>query len=93
MTLHQVGTVETFNDELSATANEADILHTLCMAAEFAQIKVREEEMEELENLLDAAPLTVKGGLASKEGKTCVLMQARILSTPSYPLLIPSDPF
>ena len=30
------------------TGNEADILHTLCCAAEFANIKVREEEMEEL---------------------------------------------
>ena len=36
-----VGTVETFNEMLSPNGNEADILHTLCSASEFSQIKVR----------------------------------------------------
>ena len=36
-----VATVETFNEMLSPTSNEAEILHTLCCAAEFSQIKVR----------------------------------------------------
>jgi hypothetical protein len=36
-----VDTVETFNEMLSPTSNEAEILHTLCSAAEFSQIKVR----------------------------------------------------
>ncbi len=53
--------------------------------------QVREEEMEELEALLDQAPLNVKGGLASKEGKTCVLMQAYIGGLPVKAFALVSD--
>ena len=35
-----VGTVETFNEMVQPTGTEADILHTLCCAAEFTNIKV-----------------------------------------------------
>lgn len=40
----------------------------------------REEEMPELESLSQstAVPIEVRGGLASKEGKTNVLLQARM---------------
>ena len=86
-----VGTIETFDELLSPTGNEADILHTLTCAAEFSQIKVREEEMEELEALCDQAPLNVRGGLASKEGKTCVLMQAYIGGLPVRAFALVSD--
>ena len=86
-----VETVEMFNEQNAPTQNESDILHTLCCAAEFSQIKVREEEMDELENLLSQAPLTVRGGLASKEGKTCVLMQAFIGGLPVRASALVSD--
>ena len=85
-----VETVEMFNEQNAPTQNESDILHTLCCAAEFSQIKVREEEMDELENL-HQAPLTVRGGLASKEGKTCVLMQAFIGGLPVRASALVSD--
>ena len=86
-----VETIEMFNEMNAPTQNESDILHTLCCAAEFSQIKVREEEMEELENLLNQAPLTVRGGLSSKEGKTCVLMQAFIGGLPVRASALVSD--
>ena len=73
-----VGTIEIFDEKISPTIAEADILDTLCHSAEFTNIKVREEEMEELEQLLAVAPLRVNGGLATKEGKTAVLMQTYI---------------
>eukprot|EP00966_Prymnesium_polylepis_P087832 2032115-Prymnesium_polylepis.1 len=34
-----VGTIETFEEQLRPTASDGDILHTLCCAAEFANIK------------------------------------------------------
>ena len=77
-----VSTVETFHEHLSPTNSEADLLQTLCLADEFSNIKVREEEMEELDALLDQAPLKVADGLATKEGKTSVLMQAFIGGLP-----------
>ena len=40
-----VGTIETFEEHLKPTAGDPEILHTLCCAAEFANIKVREEEV------------------------------------------------
>ena len=47
--------------------------------------------MEELETLLSQAPLAVRGGLASKEGKTCVLMQAYIAGLPVKAFALVSD--
>ena len=47
--------------------------------------------MEELERLLDQAPLVVRGGLASKEGKTCVLMQTFISGLPVKAFALVSD--
>lgn len=70
-----VQTVEAFSEQWHERASEADILHTLCSASEFANMKVREEEMEEMEELLAACPLTVKASLSEKEGKASVLTQ------------------
>ena len=47
--------------------------------------------MDELENILAQAPLSVRGGLASKEGKTCVLMQAYIGGLPVRASALVSD--
>ena len=86
-----VGTVETFEEMVAPTSTEADILHALCHAAEFSNIKVREEEMEELEGLYAQAPVPVHGGLASREGKTCVLMQTFISALPVRAFALVSD--
>ena len=72
-------------------ASEADILYTLCSASEFSQMKVREEEMEEMEELLQACPLTVKASLAEKEGKASVLTQAYISGTALKSAALVSD--
>ena len=47
--------------------------------------------MEEMEELLSACPLTVKAGLAEKEGKACVLTQAYISGTPLKSAALNSD--
>jgi hypothetical protein len=49
------------------------------------------DALYETEALLDQAPLNVKGGLASKEGKTCVLMQAYIGGLPVKAFALVSD--
>ena len=72
-------------------AHEAHIFHTLCCAAEFSNIKVREEEMEELEQLQGLCKFAVRGGLADKEGKTNVLMQAYIIRAPLKAFALVSD--
>ena len=43
-----VGTIETFDEMMGMQNSEADILHMFAHAAEFSNIKVREEEMEEM---------------------------------------------
>ena len=68
--------------DLSQTLQHVGVIHTLCCAAEFSNIKVREEEMEELEDLMAQCPLVVRGGLANKEGKANVLAQAYISGLP-----------
>ena len=35
-----IGTIETFEEQLKPTASDAEILHTLCCASEFSNIKV-----------------------------------------------------
>lgn len=44
-------TVEVFNERMRPIMNEADILAMVSQAEEFAQLKVRDDEMDELDNL------------------------------------------
>lgn len=44
-------TVEVFNEMLKPVMNEADILAMLAKAQEFEQLKVRDDELDELDNL------------------------------------------
>ena len=45
-------TVEVFNERLRPVMNEADILAAVCAATEFDQLKVRDEELDELDSLV-----------------------------------------
>ncbi|KAL1514923.1 hypothetical protein AB1Y20_004002 [Prymnesium parvum] len=94
-----VGTIEAFEERLKPTASDGDVLHAVSCAAEFANIKQREEEMEEMDLLEAQCRLPVKAAdsSAGKAGgeasvvKTQVLMQAYISNTPIRSFALVSD--
>ncbi|KAI1885583.1 hypothetical protein AGOR_G00205300 [Albula goreensis] len=72
-------TIETFNELFNAQKTEADILSIVSKAEEFEQVKVRDEEMEELEQLLhNYCELPVAGGVENGYGKINILLQSYI---------------
>lgn len=71
--------VEIFNQMLNPRATEADVLSMISMSSEFDSIKFREEEANELKNLLENdAPCQVAGDADSPQGKTNILLQAYV---------------
>uniref|UniRef100_A0A8D0L2G8 Activating signal cointegrator 1 complex subunit 3 n=1 Tax=Sphenodon punctatus TaxID=8508 RepID=A0A8D0L2G8_SPHPU len=72
-------TIETFNELFDAHKTEGDILAIVSKAEEFEQVKVREEEIEELEVLLnDFCELPAPGGVENSYGKINILLQTYI---------------
>ncbi|XP_036173873.1 activating signal cointegrator 1 complex subunit 3 isoform X5 [Myotis myotis] len=72
-------TIETFNELFDAHKTEGDILAIVSKAEEFDQIKVREEEIEELDALLNNfCELSAPGGVENNYGKINILLQTYI---------------
>uniref|UniRef100_W5NIJ2 Activating signal cointegrator 1 complex subunit 3 n=1 Tax=Lepisosteus oculatus TaxID=7918 RepID=W5NIJ2_LEPOC len=72
-------TIETFNELFDAHKTEADILSIVSKAEEFDQVKVRDEEIEELEQLLhNYCELPAAGGVENGYGKINILLQTYI---------------
>ncbi|KAM9426396.1 activating signal cointegrator 1 complex subunit 3 [Pholidichthys leucotaenia] len=72
-------TIETFNEHFNSQRTDADILNIISKAEEFEQLKVREEEMEELEQMLCTyCELPAAGGVENGYGKVNVLLQTYI---------------
>ncbi|KAL1410863.1 putative steryl acetyl hydrolase mug81 [Vanrija albida] len=73
-------TVEVFNELFNPRMKNADIFAMLAKATEFAQIQIRDTEVEELTTIMDSdsCPMEVKGGATSAEGKVNILLQAHI---------------
>ena len=72
-------TVEIFNDLTKNFMNESEILAMVSQAQEFEQLKVREDEMDELEEaVLDYCELPVTGGKENVHGKVNILLQTHI---------------
>ncbi|XP_012665836.1 activating signal cointegrator 1 complex subunit 3 [Otolemur garnettii] len=72
-------TIETFNELFDAHKTEGDIFAIVSKAEEFNQIKVREEEIEELEALLsNFCELSTPGGVENSYGKINILLQTYI---------------
>ncbi|NXU50371.1 ASCC3 protein, partial [Turnix velox] len=72
-------TIETFNELFDAHKTDGDILAIVSKAEEFEQIKVREEEIEELDTLLnDFCELPAPGGVENNYGKINILLQTYI---------------
>ncbi|CAH1802861.1 unnamed protein product, partial [Owenia fusiformis] len=72
-------TVEVFNELFKSLMTEGDIFTMVSKAQEFDQIKVRDEEMTELEtHLVDVCSMPVKGGVENTYGKVNILLQTYI---------------
>ncbi|VDI49942.1 activating signal cointegrator complex subunit 3 [Mytilus galloprovincialis] len=70
-------TVEVINENLKTIMTEADVVAVVSKAQEFDQIKVREDEMTELEELMsETCVMQVPGGVENTYGKVNILMQA-----------------
>ncbi|ODV95077.1 hypothetical protein PACTADRAFT_44149 [Pachysolen tannophilus NRRL Y-2460] len=70
--------VEIFNQLIKPTASEADVLSIISTSAEFDSIKFREEESQELMQLLEKAVCQIGGTPDSAQGKTNILLQAYV---------------
>lgn len=72
--------VATFNNEIYVNSfpSDADLLVLVCSACEFENIRVRQEEMEELDSLRQKCPVTSELIIEDFIGKCCVLLQAYI---------------
>ncbi|KAL7638072.1 UNVERIFIED_CONTAM: hypothetical protein RMT77_011697 [Armadillidium vulgare] len=71
-------TVEIFNVELRQVMNEADILATISRASEFSQLKIRDEELAELDELHPMCEVPARGGVENVDGKVNILIQTFI---------------
>lgn len=74
-------TVEVFNEFLRQVMNEADILAIISQSSEFKQLKVRDEEMNELDELHHNCEVPSFGGVENVHGKVNVLLQSYISRT------------
>ncbi|GMH51646.1 hypothetical protein TrRE_jg2330 [Triparma retinervis] len=73
--------VATFNELLSRIphASDADLMHVICNACEFVNVKVRQEELKEIDQLLaSSCPLAVTATADTSPGKSNILLQAFI---------------
>ncbi|XP_032669372.1 activating signal cointegrator 1 complex subunit 3 isoform X2 [Odontomachus brunneus] len=68
-------TVEIFNEQQKHVMNEAEILAMISHAQEFEQLKVRDDEVEELDQLMDDCKVMPKGGVENVHGKVNILLQ------------------
>lgn len=71
-------TVEVFNEFLKTVMNEADILAVISKSSEFQQLKVRDEELTELDELHSMCEVSAAGGVENLHGKVNVLLQSHI---------------
>eukprot|EP01041_Mallomonas_annulata_P004134 gene4134-8214_t len=68
-------TIDAFNNMLREHMSEKESFHILCSSSEFEQLKVRPEEMKELEDLKSHASIDIIGAIENTSGKVNVLLQ------------------
>eukprot|EP00794_Sanderia_malayensis_P000549 gene549-1206_t len=72
-------TVEVFNEMFKTHCNEADVFAIVSHSQEFQQVKVREDEIPELQQHLEGCVLgPVKGGVENEYGKVNILLQTYV---------------
>ncbi len=70
--------VHRFNSNLKPHMTPAKALDMVCLAVEFEQIKVRTEEIKELDKLKAVCPMACSAPVTDSNGKVNVLLQAYI---------------
>jgi activating signal cointegrator complex subunit 3 len=81
--------ISTINECFGPRMSVVDILYMMAKCAEFESLKVRDEEVQDLEELLrDCCPLDIKDALTTKEGKVQVLLQVSVLHGPTLTHLL-----
>ncbi|XP_072748400.1 activating signal cointegrator 1 complex subunit 3 [Anoplolepis gracilipes] len=68
-------TIEIFNEHQKPIMTEAEILAMITRAQEFNQLKVREDEMKELDELMQQCQIMPQGGVENVHGKVNILLQ------------------
>ena len=71
-------TIEITNFRLKEIMNDKEILSLISECSEFQQLKVRDEEMTELDTLHETCEMPVMGGIESTQGKVNCLIQTYI---------------
>lgn len=73
-------TIEIFNEKLNPIMNEADLLAMISLSQEFDQVKVRDDELAELDqHVFDDCELRpIAGGAENPNGKVNILIQTHI---------------
>ena len=85
------GTIEAFNTMLGPHLSDPEALNVLCSSAEFDQLKVRPEELLELDEIRKTAHIKVQGGPDETAGKVNVLLQAYLCGTRLESFTLMSD--
>ncbi|KYM94799.1 Activating signal cointegrator 1 complex subunit 3 [Cyphomyrmex costatus] len=68
-------TVEIFNELQKFVMTETEILAMISHAQEFEQLKVRDDEVAELDELMEECQLVPQGGVENVHGKVNILLQ------------------
>ncbi len=71
-------TIELFNEKLKPSMTEEEILDLVCSSKEFENLKVRDDEIDELKMLSAKSKVKVKSAVENVAGKVNVLAQAYI---------------
>ena len=71
-------TIQIFGQTLTITMNEDQVLAAACLAAEFKNLRVREEELEELDRLYEGSPMHINHDVTTCAGKAAALIVAFI---------------
>lgn len=69
-------TIEIFNQLMKSVMTETEILAMISRSQEFEQLKVRDDEVDELDDLCKDCELTPQGGVENIHGKVNILLQA-----------------
>jgi len=86
--------VETYNEMLKPYLTDEQLLVVLAHSREFSNIKIRDEELRDVEKLSrKVCPLKIKGGLNDDKAKVNVLLQAYISNTNVTSATLGSDSY
>ena len=87
----QNGTIYAFENRMRHTMDYPELLALISGAHEFGNIRVREEELQDLDELKNRAHLEVLEAVENGEGKVNVLLQAYISQLPIKSFTLISD--